>query len=106
MFGSQIHALPDTNTIDKIESTVYTFSTLSLRAPKASESLLPRPGDQCSSIPLSWQTDVFCIGRYNKLCTSFSVYFSYCHGYLGSQLHLGYPQDIFHTSLSFWRPRS
>ena len=43
MFGSQVHALPDTNIYRKkrkIESTVYTFSITSLRAPTASERLM------------------------------------------------------------------
>ena len=41
MFDSQIRALPDTHSLS------------SLRVPTVSESLMPHPDDQCSSIPLS-----------------------------------------------------
>ena len=49
------------------------------QVPIVSEILVPGSGDQCNSIPLSCQTDVFCVGRYHKLCTLFSVYCSNCH---------------------------
>ena len=67
MFGSQIHALPEINIsrkTHKIESMVYTFSIPCLTAPTVSESLVRCSNDQYSSIPLSWQTDVFCTGRH------------------------------------------